>query len=132
MPTTLSCRAATALLALGPRHICFLALVSVLSHRARSCLLASLPCEVRPHPGSEDMLDSVYMFRAYRGWLGLPAGSEHSTYFPAFHNYFLIAIDEYKPQDATTNPSLILAAAQMPAYQELVEEAIAHGRRLGG
>ena len=43
-----------------------------------------------------------------------------------------LAIDEYKPQDATTNPSLILAAAQMPAYQELVEEAVAHGRRLGG
>lgn len=42
------------------------------------------------------------------------------------------AIDEYKPQDATTNPSLILAAAQMPAYQELVEEAIAYGKRLGG
>lgn len=52
--------------------------------------------------------------------------------FPAFHNYFPIAIDEYKPQDATTNPSLILAAAQMPTYQELVEEAVAHGRRLGG
>ncbi|XP_061263546.1 transaldolase [Bos javanicus] len=42
------------------------------------------------------------------------------------------AIDEYKPQDATTNPSLILAAAQMPTYQELVEEAIAYGRKLGG
>uniref|UniRef100_A0A2K6CVL7 Transaldolase n=1 Tax=Macaca nemestrina TaxID=9545 RepID=A0A2K6CVL7_MACNE len=41
------------------------------------------------------------------------------------------AIDEYKPQDATTNPSLILAAAQMPAYQELVEEAITYGRKLG-
>ncbi|CAO2583878.1 TALDO1 [Lemmus lemmus] len=42
------------------------------------------------------------------------------------------AIEEYKPQDATTNPSLILAAAQMPAYQELVEEAIAYGKKLGG
>uniref|UniRef100_A0A8C0WN98 Transaldolase n=1 Tax=Castor canadensis TaxID=51338 RepID=A0A8C0WN98_CASCN len=42
------------------------------------------------------------------------------------------AIDEYKPQDATTNPSLILAAAQMPTYQELVEEAIAYGKKLGG
>ncbi|GAB1292904.1 Transaldolase [Apodemus speciosus] len=42
------------------------------------------------------------------------------------------AIDEYKPQDATTNPSLILAAAQMPAYQGLVEEAIAYGKKLGG
>ncbi|XP_036620712.1 transaldolase [Trichosurus vulpecula] len=42
------------------------------------------------------------------------------------------AIDEYKPQDATTNPSLILAAAQMPAYQDLVEDAIAYGKKLGG
>ena len=41
-------------------------------------------------------------------------------------------IDEYKPQDATTNLSLILAAVQMPTYQELVEEDIAHGRRLRG
>ncbi|XP_040826634.1 transaldolase isoform X1 [Ochotona curzoniae] len=42
------------------------------------------------------------------------------------------AIEEYKPQDATTNPSLILAAAQMPAYQELVQEAVAYGKKLGG
>ncbi|XP_075401266.1 transaldolase isoform X1 [Tenrec ecaudatus] len=42
------------------------------------------------------------------------------------------AIEEYKPQDATTNPSLILAAAQMPAYQGLVEEAMAYGKKLGG
>ncbi|MEJ1286832.1 hypothetical protein NN561_017844 [Cricetulus griseus] len=42
------------------------------------------------------------------------------------------AIDEYKPQDATTNPSLILATAQMPAYQELVEEAVAYVKKLGG
>ncbi|XP_056657067.1 transaldolase [Monodelphis domestica] len=42
------------------------------------------------------------------------------------------AIDEYKPQDATTNPSLILAAAQMPDYQDLVEEAVEYGKKLGG
>ncbi|XP_043438036.1 transaldolase isoform X1 [Prionailurus bengalensis] len=42
------------------------------------------------------------------------------------------AIDEYKPQDATTNPSLILAAAQMPAYEGLLDEAIAYGKKLGG
>ena len=34
------------------------------------------------------------------------------------------AIAEYKPQDATTNPSLILQAAQKPQYQDLVNEAI--------
>uniref|UniRef100_A0A672N0Q1 Transaldolase 1 n=1 Tax=Sinocyclocheilus grahami TaxID=75366 RepID=A0A672N0Q1_SINGR len=37
------------------------------------------------------------------------------------------AIEEYKPQDATTNPSLILAAAKMPTYQPLVEQAIKYG-----
>lgn len=37
------------------------------------------------------------------------------------------AIEEYKPQDATTNPSLILAAAKMPAYQHLVDQAIKQG-----
>ncbi|RXM30038.1 Transaldolase [Acipenser ruthenus] len=42
------------------------------------------------------------------------------------------AIEEYKPQDATTNPSLILAAARMPVYQHLLDEAIEHGRKLGG
>ncbi|XP_075693067.1 transaldolase [Rhinoderma darwinii] len=42
------------------------------------------------------------------------------------------AIEEYKPQDATTNPSLILAAAQMPEYKKLVEDAIQYGKKLGG
>lgn len=44
----------------------------------------------------------------------------------------LAAIDEYKPQDATTNPSLILAAAKMPAYQQLVDQAIKYGMAKGG
>jgi transaldolase len=39
-------------------------------------------------------------------------------------------LKEYAPQDATTNPSLILKAAQMPAYKSLVEKAIADGRKL--
>ena len=36
---------------------------------------------------------------------------------------------EYAPRDATTNPSLILKAAQMPEYKELVERAIADNRK---
>lgn len=35
------------------------------------------------------------------------------------------AIKQYAPQDATTNPSLILKAAQMPEYRPLVERALA-------
>ncbi|KAM8940547.1 transaldolase isoform 2-T2 [Pelodytes ibericus] len=42
------------------------------------------------------------------------------------------AIEEYKPKDATTNPSLILAAAQMKEYQHLVKDAIQYGQKLGG
>lgn len=42
------------------------------------------------------------------------------------------AIAEYKPQDATTNPSLIYKAAQMPRYRELVEAAVAFGQARGG
>jgi len=40
-------------------------------------------------------------------------------------------LKEYAPQDATTNPSLILKAAQMPAYKSIVEKAIADNRKSG-
>jgi transaldolase len=33
-------------------------------------------------------------------------------------------IAQYKPRDATTNPSLLLKAAQMPAYRGLLEEVV--------
>lgn len=39
------------------------------------------------------------------------------------------AIRQYQPVDATTNPSLILKAAALPAYQMLFDEAIAYGKR---
>lgn len=42
------------------------------------------------------------------------------------------AIEVYKPQDATTNPSLILAAAKMPTYQHIVDQAIKYGIANGG
>ena len=38
------------------------------------------------------------------------------------------SIREYTPQDATTNPSLILKAAQMPEYTELVDKVLAEAR----
>jgi transaldolase len=34
------------------------------------------------------------------------------------------AIAEHKPQDATTNPSLLLKAAQLPQYRDLVDDAL--------
>eukprot|EP01083_Nonionella_stella_P001867 5363_1 len=38
------------------------------------------------------------------------------------------AIRKFKPQDATTNPSLIYKAATMDAYSKLVDDAIAYGK----
>src|SRR5215510_13250854 len=40
-------------------------------------------------------------------------------------------LKQYAPQDATTNPSLILKAAQMQGYKSLLDEAIADGRKSG-
>jgi len=43
------------------------------------------------------------------------------------------AIEKYKPQDATTNPSLITAAAQMPQYKPIVDDVLSQAKKdLGG
>lgn len=39
------------------------------------------------------------------------------------------AIVKHRPQDATTNPSLLFHAAQMPSYRQLVEEAVELARK---
>lgn len=43
----------------------------------------------------------------------------------------LIAMKAHKPTDATTNPSLILSAAQQEQYQHLIERAVKHGNKTG-
>ncbi|MFT4633595.1 MAG: transaldolase, partial [Crocinitomicaceae bacterium] len=42
------------------------------------------------------------------------------------------SIKQYQPEDATTNPSLLLNAAQMPQYRPLVDEAIVWGKSRSG
>ncbi len=39
------------------------------------------------------------------------------------------AIEAFTPRDATTNPSLITAAAQMPQYQEIVDDTLTQARK---
>jgi transaldolase len=41
------------------------------------------------------------------------------------------SIKEYKPTDATTNPSLILAASKLPQYKSLIDKAVQYGRANG-
>jgi len=40
-------------------------------------------------------------------------------------------IEKYKPQDATTNPSLILAASKKPEYAKLMDPAVEYGKAHG-
>jgi transaldolase len=42
------------------------------------------------------------------------------------------AIEKFKPQDSTTNPSLLAAAAAMPQYQPLVDEVLLEARKQAG
>jgi transaldolase len=42
------------------------------------------------------------------------------------------AVRRLKPQDCTTNPSLLLKAVELPAYADLYEETLHWGRRQGG
>ncbi|EEY16051.1 transaldolase [Verticillium alfalfae VaMs.102] len=42
------------------------------------------------------------------------------------------SIGQYKPQDATTNPSLILAASKKPEYAALIDEAVQYAKSKGG
>ncbi|MGB5239386.1 MAG: transaldolase family protein, partial [Prochlorococcaceae cyanobacterium] len=44
----------------------------------------------------------------------------------------LEAIKQFTPRDATTNPSLILAAAQIPLYQGLIDESLKASRLVIG
>ena len=39
------------------------------------------------------------------------------------------SIEQFKPRDATTNPSLITAAAEMPKYKEIVDETLLTARK---
>ena len=42
------------------------------------------------------------------------------------------AIEKFKPRDATTNPSLITAAAQMPQYQSILDETLLQSKKDAG
>lgn len=42
------------------------------------------------------------------------------------------AIEQFTPQDATTNPSLITAAAKLPQYQSIVDETLTQAKKTLG
>ena len=64
-----------------------------------------------------DSGDFASLFRFIKLW----AGKTKSESFAA--------ISKYKPQDATTNPSLILAASKKTEYAKLVDIAVEYGKK---
>lgn len=40
-------------------------------------------------------------------------------------------MEQFKPTDATTNPSLILAAANQKKYAHLIDKAVHFGKKTG-
>jgi len=65
------------------------------------------------------------------------AESKDNSQFTQLSQYTILVADtgdvesikKFKPTDATTNPSLIYAAAQLSQYQHLVDDAIAYGKK---
>lgn len=59
------------------------------------------------------------------------------AYFDEFKKHTVVVADtgdfesmkKYKPTDATTNPSLLLQASQLPQYQHLIDQAVDYGRK---
>ena len=41
----------------------------------------------------------------------------------------IVAMEKFRPQDATTNPSLITTAAQMPQYQQIMDDVLIEARK---
>lgn len=41
------------------------------------------------------------------------------------------AMEQFEPIDATTNPSLILAAANLEKYAHLIDKAVQYGKKSG-
>lgn len=68
------------------------------------------------------------------------ARTDHSTGLEQLKNFTVIvadtgdfsSIEKYSPQDATTNPSLILKAAQIEAYKSLIDDAVAYAQEKAG
>ena len=63
--------------------------------------------------------------------------SNNILYYSQCNNHhsitnFFVAMIKYKPTDATTNPSLLLAAATLPQYQHLVDKAVEYAKKQNG
>jgi len=76
---------------------------------------------------------------SHHGRVNLTQMSANPTQLDQLKQFTVVVADtgdfatlkQFAPRDATTNPSLILKAAQMPEYQWLVDKAIADARQSG-
>ena len=88
-----------------------------------ACVLLAREIRVLALPGESRILPAPFMNQ-------LDALKKHTTVVADTGDFE--AMKAYKPQDATTNPSLILAASQKPEYRRLVDQAIAEYKKKPG
>src|SRR3989339_941967 len=73
-----------------------------------------MPADFERRQARRDMTDALQQLR------------DHSTVVADTGD--IEAIARFKPQDATTNPSLLLKAASLPAYGPLLQAAVSGAR----
>ena len=74
----------------------------------------------------------VWLASEFEGGRSAPKVDKISYYEKQGKSAYIDAVARFKPQDATTNPSLILKAAAIPHYQPLIDNAIAFALQQGG
>lgn len=108
------------------------------SSRAQSCETRRLPAFFRPRTLTVRFVDFTVC-----GIVPTPAATmaapAATSALDQLKTFTLVVADtgdfeamrKYRPQDSTTNPSLIYAASQLPQYKALVEDALNYGRKNG-
>jgi len=82
--------------------------------------------------GSKNLMSTVAEMPAIKSAVGLTQLEQLKEFTTVVADSGDFAtLRQYAPRDATTNPSLILKAAQMPEYRWLVDKAIADNRKSG-
>src|ERR1700693_993685 len=90
---------------------------------------------------AEESKEAVHWSRAHLARRGpFPGGEMAQNLLEQLRKYTTVVADtgdidsmeKFRPTDATTNPSLITAAAQMPQYQPIVDSVLKEARNEKG
>lgn len=99
-------------------------------NEARTELIISVSCFVSIVRGLSNSVFDLFLIPAPHKKMSQLAQLKKMTTVVADTGDFE-AMKAFSPQDATTNPSLVYKASQLPQYKKLVDEALAYGKKNG-